>query len=127
MKPAQARMPSGWDVSYVISRSASARSSTRSRVAAGAAGESCPQHPSFGRRRYGNDSDHREETPAPTSPDGRMWPLVIRLAGTPTPTIYNTRDPELFGVPFFYWYQMAWSRSACPARRRSTGATRRRS
>src|SRR6185295_19239220 len=37
MKPAQARMPSGLEVSYVISRSASAHSSTRSRVAAAAA------------------------------------------------------------------------------------------
>ena len=24
------------------------------------------------------------------------------------PPLYNTRDPELFGVPFFYWYQMVW-------------------
>src|SRR5215203_3594598 len=32
MNPAQARIPSGWEVSYVISRSARARSSTRKRV-----------------------------------------------------------------------------------------------
>ena len=24
------------------------------------------------------------------------------------PWIYNTNDPEFIGVPFFYWYQMAW-------------------
>jgi hypothetical protein len=21
---------------------------------------------------------------------------------------YNFRDPVLFGIPFFYWYQLAW-------------------
>ena len=35
MNPAQARIPSGFEVSYVISRSARARSSTEERVAAG--------------------------------------------------------------------------------------------
>ena len=34
--------------------------------------------------------------------------LLIPLLGTLIPPIYNTRDPELFGVPFFYWYQMVW-------------------
>ena len=24
------------------------------------------------------------------------------------PWIYNTESPELFGIPFFWWYQMAW-------------------
>ena len=28
--------------------------------------------------------------------------------GTFFPWIYNTRDPEFIGMPFFYWYQMAW-------------------
>ena len=36
------------------------------------------------------------------------WLLLIPLAGTLIPPIYNTQDPELFGVPFFYWYQMVW-------------------
>jgi hypothetical protein len=36
------------------------------------------------------------------------WLLLIPLAGTLIPPIYNTHDPELFGIPFFYWYQMAW-------------------
>ena len=35
------------------------------------------------------------------------WLLLIPLAGSLIPPIYNTHDPELFGVPFFYWYQMA--------------------
>jgi len=21
---------------------------------------------------------------------------------------YNRRDPELAGIPYFYWYQLAW-------------------
>jgi Protein of unknown function (DUF3311) len=24
------------------------------------------------------------------------------------PPLYATEDPELFGFPFFYWYQFAW-------------------
>lgn len=23
--------------------------------------------------------------------------------------LYNRIDPELFGIPFFYWYQMVWT------------------
>ena len=22
--------------------------------------------------------------------------------------MYNSADPELIGIPFFYWYQMLW-------------------
>jgi hypothetical protein len=36
------------------------------------------------------------------------WLLLVPLVGTLIPPIYNTHDPELFGVPFFYWYQMVW-------------------
>ena len=36
------------------------------------------------------------------------WLLVVPLLGTLLPFIYNTRDPELIGIPFFYWYQMLW-------------------
>jgi len=24
------------------------------------------------------------------------------------PPIYNHAEPELIGLPFFYWYQLAW-------------------
>lgn len=34
--------------------------------------------------------------------------LLLPLAGTLVPPIYNKTDPTLFDVPFFYWYQMAW-------------------
>jgi len=36
------------------------------------------------------------------------WLLAIPLLGMLIPPLYNTRDPELFGFPFFYWYQIAW-------------------
>jgi hypothetical protein len=28
--------------------------------------------------------------------------------GLLVPTLYNQGDPELIGIPFFYWYQLAW-------------------
>jgi hypothetical protein len=34
--------------------------------------------------------------------------LLVPFAGTFFPWVYNTRDPELAGIPFFYWYQMLW-------------------
>lgn len=34
--------------------------------------------------------------------------LLVPLAGTLVPGIYNAREPELAGIPFFYWYQMLW-------------------
>jgi hypothetical protein len=39
---------------------------------------------------------------------GWYWLFVIPFVAVLVPSIYNTNDPELFGMPFFYWYQMAW-------------------
>jgi hypothetical protein len=36
------------------------------------------------------------------------WLLLLPLLGTLIPPIYNVRDPEVIGIPFFYWYQMLW-------------------
>jgi hypothetical protein len=36
------------------------------------------------------------------------WLLLVPLIGLLIPTIYNQNDPELIGLPFFYWYQLAW-------------------
>jgi hypothetical protein len=37
-----------------------------------------------------------------------MWLLVLPYAGLLLPFLYARRTPEIFGVPFFYWYQFAW-------------------
>ncbi|MEV5708329.1 DUF3311 domain-containing protein [Actinoallomurus sp. NPDC052274] len=34
--------------------------------------------------------------------------LLLPLVGTLVPVVYDRRGPEFFGVPFFYWYQLAW-------------------
>ena len=34
--------------------------------------------------------------------------LSIPLWGTLFPWMYNQRDPEIAGIPFFYWYQLMW-------------------
>jgi hypothetical protein len=36
------------------------------------------------------------------------WLLLIPLLGLLVPPIYNDMDPTLIGIPFFYWYQLAW-------------------
>lgn len=36
------------------------------------------------------------------------WLLVIPFVATLVPPFYARRAPELFGFPFFYWYQIAW-------------------
>jgi hypothetical protein len=40
----------------------------------------------------------------------RAWYLLLLLpfVGTLLPFIYNRASPPLFGLPFFYWYQLAW-------------------
>jgi hypothetical protein len=36
------------------------------------------------------------------------WLLLVPLAGLLVPSLYNSVDPTLFGIPFFYWYQLLW-------------------
>ena len=36
------------------------------------------------------------------------WLLIVPLVGVLIPSVYNAADPVLFGIPFFYWYQMLW-------------------
>jgi hypothetical protein len=40
----------------------------------------------------------------------RAWYLLllIPLAALAIPPLYARETPELFGFPFFYWYQFAW-------------------
>ena len=35
------------------------------------------------------------------------WLLLLPLLVTLYPPLYNRTDPELGGIPFFYWYQLA--------------------
>jgi hypothetical protein len=37
-----------------------------------------------------------------------QWLLALPFVGLLYPPLYATRSPELFGFPFFYWYQLAW-------------------
>jgi uncharacterized protein DUF3311 len=40
----------------------------------------------------------------------RRWYLLLAVPFVALlyPPLYATEDPELFGFPFFYWYQFAW-------------------
>jgi len=35
------------------------------------------------------------------------WLLLVPILLVIWPPLYNRTDPELFGVPFFYWFQLA--------------------
>ncbi len=34
--------------------------------------------------------------------------LLIPFIALCWPAFYNMTNPELVGIPFFYWYQLAW-------------------
>lgn len=34
--------------------------------------------------------------------------LLLPFFGTLLPFWFNRAEPALFGLPFFYWYQLAW-------------------
>lgn len=35
------------------------------------------------------------------------WLLLVPLLVTLYPPLYNRATPQLIGIPFFYWYQLA--------------------
>ena len=39
---------------------------------------------------------------------GWYFLLFVPLAATLYPPLYVRIEPELFGFPFFYWYQLLW-------------------
>jgi hypothetical protein len=42
---------------------------------------------------------------------GRWWVYLLLLPPFPAllyPPLYARNDPELFGFPFFYWWQFMW-------------------
>jgi hypothetical protein len=38
----------------------------------------------------------------------RLWLLLLPYIGLLWVPLYNFHDPVLFGIPFFYWYQLTW-------------------
>ncbi len=47
------------------------------------------------------------------APVRKLGPLQWLLLATPCIAVlavpwFNRVDPKLFGIPFFYWWQMAW-------------------
>ena len=53
-------------------------------------------------------STQRGRLPVNERNKSAYWLFLIPFFGAFLPWIYNTKDPELIGIPFFYWYQMAW-------------------
>ena len=57
--------------------------------------------------------DETGRTPPRGAPPSRSdkhplnWLLLLPLLATLIPPIYNRFEPELFDIPFFYWYQLA--------------------
>jgi uncharacterized protein DUF3311 len=49
-----------------------------------------------------------QSQPAVGSRRGWYALLAIPFAALLPVPIYASADPELFGFPFFYWYQLAW-------------------
>ncbi|MBT9330560.1 DUF3311 domain-containing protein [Paracidobacterium acidisoli] len=46
--------------------------------------------------------------PARKTRSGWNWLLFVPLLALMFPGVYARQTPELFGFPFFYWYQMGW-------------------
>ena len=36
------------------------------------------------------------------------WLLLVPFLALAFPALYARDEPELWGFPFFYWYQFAW-------------------
>ena len=52
-----------------------------------------------------HDSEEREQR------SGWSWwylLFVVQFAAVLWPPFYNKFGPTLWGLPFFYWYQLAW-------------------
>jgi hypothetical protein len=62
----------------------------------------------FARERTAAESNRARGVPTRDRNSGWYWLFAIPFVATLLPWIYNTASPELFGMPFFYWYQMAW-------------------
>ena len=52
----------------------------------------------------------RMSAPRPSPAGGRAWYLLflVQFAVALYPPLYNKIEPTLWGIPFFYWFQLAW-------------------
>jgi hypothetical protein len=52
---------------------------------------------------------HDRQAPERTNPDRSpaIWLLLVPMLLVIWPPLYNRTDPTLFGIPFFYWFQLA--------------------
>ena len=48
-----------------------------------------------------------DRTPARPS-KGWLWLLVLPFAALLVPPLYAHATPRIWGIPFFYWYQVVW-------------------
>ena len=39
---------------------------------------------------------------------GWYWLLLVPFAALLYPPLYAHADPHIWGIPFFYWYQVVW-------------------
>jgi hypothetical protein len=51
-----------------------------------------------------NDAPTRKQ-----GPSRFLWVLLlVPYIGLLAVPLYNVQSPQLFGIPFFYWYQLGW-------------------
>lgn len=55
--------------------------------------------------RRSSDPEASERSSVDRSP--ASWLLLVPILLVIWPPLYNRTDPELFGIPFFYWFQLA--------------------
>lgn len=51
--------------------------------------------------------DDHEERSARTDSTPLNWLLLVPIVISLAVPFYNRQDPELFGIPFYYWFQLA--------------------
>lgn len=54
------------------------------------------------------ESVSEQKTPSNRTRTGWKLVLVLPYLGLCFPQVYARATPELFGFPFFYWYQFLW-------------------
>jgi len=49
-----------------------------------------------------------EKQKKPRIGSGWYWLFAVEFAVALWPPLYNKIEPTLFGIPFFYWFQLLW-------------------